>query len=42
MWIAVFNNLPELVLGITWSSFIGVSFWKLGRWWERRKSRPSN
>ncbi len=32
MMIAIFNNLPEMILGLTWS---GVVFW-VGRRFERR------
>lgn len=32
MWIAVINNLPEVALGLCWSS---VMFW-FGRRFERR------
>jgi hypothetical protein len=32
MWVAVLNNLPELVLGTAWT---GLVFW-IGRRWERR------
>lgn len=31
MWIAVFNNLPELALGCAWT---GLAFW-CGRRFER-------
>ena len=34
MMIAVFNNLPELVLGLCWTCVVFTA----GRRWERRKT----
>jgi len=37
MWIAVFNNLPEMILGASWS---GLVFWagmRVGRWRAGRR-----
>ncbi len=36
MLFAIFNNLSDIVLGLTWSIFIGWSAYKIGRWRGRR------
>lgn len=42
MWIAVINNLPEMILGGAWT---GLCLWagsRVGRWHERRNKRASS
>lgn len=36
MWIAVMNNLPELILGITWTAVVFFGGMKFGAWKSRR------
>lgn len=36
MWIAVFNNLPEMVLGAAWSGLVFYAGTRLGRRLSRR------
>ena len=38
MWIAVMNNLPELILGLTWTVVVFIVGMKFQAW-KNRKSR---
>ena len=35
--VAILNNLPELIMALTWTCFVGWSGYKIGRWRQRRQ-----
>lgn len=38
MWIAVINNLPEMILGSAWTGLCLYAGFRIGMWNTRRKA----
>lgn len=41
MWIAVVNNLPEMILGAAWTGLCFYAGIRLGSWLASRKTKPA-
>lgn len=39
MWIAVINNLPEMILGSAWTGLCLYAGIRIGTWNSRRKAK---
>lgn len=41
MWIAVVNNLPEMILGAAWTGLCFYAGFRVGSWHQSRKAKPA-
>lgn len=41
MWIAVINNLPEMILGGAWTGLMLYAGYRVGKWRSNRNSNAA-